>query len=148
MHVCRFRITNVKCFQNSGNVEILPGLNVFAGSNNSGKSALIQSLSLLGNIIFQSRDDVRFGDLDVQGLRSRSSPDDRVRIVLVVELTESERKQALADIGVPRAKTENGSLSPRPMKEVVFYLCDTWGAEQDSNQIINSGYLSSWPHYI
>lgn len=44
----KIRLQNVANFQDSGQFEIRPGINIFIGINNSGKSALLWALSMLG----------------------------------------------------------------------------------------------------
>jgi predicted ATPase len=44
----KIRVQNVASFQNSEQFEINPGLNAFIGINNSGKTALLWALSMLG----------------------------------------------------------------------------------------------------
>lgn len=88
MHISRFSVKNMKCFWDSGEICLGTGVNVFCGANNSGKSSLLQSLRLLGNIIFQPEDH-RFRDFTPQEYRNKSEPNNRVEILLSIELTDT-----------------------------------------------------------
>ena len=46
MRFLRFRISNHKCFEESQEIQLGPTLNVIVGRNNSGKTALLEALSL------------------------------------------------------------------------------------------------------
>lgn len=46
MYISKFRIKNYKSFLDSGEVNLLPGINIITGQNNAGKTALMESLSL------------------------------------------------------------------------------------------------------
>lgn len=46
MHLSRIRIINYKSYLDSGNIFFKPGINVVIGPNNSGKTALLEALSL------------------------------------------------------------------------------------------------------
>ena len=46
MHISRFQLFNYKSFQDSGALEFQPGINIIVGANNSGKTALLEALSL------------------------------------------------------------------------------------------------------
>ena len=46
MYIAKFRLYNYKCFRDSGEIELTPGMNIIVGQNNSGKTALLEALSL------------------------------------------------------------------------------------------------------
>jgi AAA15 family ATPase/GTPase len=46
MYLFKFRILNYKSFRDSGILEFKPGINIIVGTNNSGKTALLEALSL------------------------------------------------------------------------------------------------------
>jgi predicted ATP-dependent endonuclease of OLD family len=46
MHISRFQLLNYKSFRDSGALEFQPGINIIVGANNSGKTALLEALSL------------------------------------------------------------------------------------------------------
>ncbi|XHL99408.1 MAG: AAA family ATPase (plasmid) [Microcoleus anatoxicus] len=46
MHISRFQLLNYKSFRDSGALEFQPGINIIVGGNNSGKTALLEALSL------------------------------------------------------------------------------------------------------
>lgn len=46
MKLISAQVSNYKCYRDTGTFELAPGLNVFIGKNDSGKSALLEALSL------------------------------------------------------------------------------------------------------
>ncbi len=46
MYISKFQILNYKSFRDSGWLEFQPGINIIVGTNNSGKTALLESLGL------------------------------------------------------------------------------------------------------
>lgn len=46
MYISHFQLLNYKSFQDSGVLEFQPGINIIVGANNSGKTALLEALSL------------------------------------------------------------------------------------------------------
>jgi AAA15 family ATPase/GTPase len=46
MYISRFQLLNYKSFRDSGVLEFQPGINIIVGANNSGKTALLEALSL------------------------------------------------------------------------------------------------------
>ncbi|MEA5554481.1 AAA family ATPase [Anabaena cylindrica UHCC 0172] len=46
MYISKFQISNYKSFQDSGLLEFTPGINIIVGQNNSGKTALLEALTL------------------------------------------------------------------------------------------------------
>ena len=46
MYLSKFQIVNYKSFRDSGVLEFKPGINIIVGTNNSGKTALLEALSL------------------------------------------------------------------------------------------------------
>jgi AAA15 family ATPase/GTPase len=46
MYLSKFQLLNYKSFQDSGVLEFKPGINIIVGTNNSGKTALLEALSL------------------------------------------------------------------------------------------------------
>jgi ABC-type lipoprotein export system ATPase subunit len=49
MYISRFQLLNYKSFRDSGVLEFQPGINIIVGANNSGKTALLEALSLSFN---------------------------------------------------------------------------------------------------
>ncbi|MDR3480719.1 MAG: AAA family ATPase [Burkholderiaceae bacterium] len=47
MRISKIRITNYKCFLDTGEIDLVAGFNFVVGRNDAGKSALLESLSLL-----------------------------------------------------------------------------------------------------
>src|SRR5581483_7418047 len=48
MQLTRLNITNYKCFRESGDVQFTEGFNVIVGANSSGKTALLDALTVEG----------------------------------------------------------------------------------------------------
>jgi AAA15 family ATPase/GTPase len=46
MHISKFQLFNYKSFRDSGILELKPGINIIVGTNNSGKTALLEALNL------------------------------------------------------------------------------------------------------
>ncbi len=46
MYISTFKIFNYKSFRDSGWLEFQPGINIIVGTNNSGKTALLEALGL------------------------------------------------------------------------------------------------------
>jgi len=46
MYISRFQLLNYKSFRDSGVLEFQPGINIIVGANNSGKTALLEALTL------------------------------------------------------------------------------------------------------
>ena len=46
MYISRLQLLNYKSFRDSGVLEFQPGINIIVGANNSGKTALLEALSL------------------------------------------------------------------------------------------------------
>ena len=46
MYLSKFQLLNYKSFRDSGVLEFKPGINIIVGANNSGKTALLEALSL------------------------------------------------------------------------------------------------------
>ncbi len=63
MYIYKFKIFNYKSFQDSGWLEFQPGINIIVGTNNSGKTALLESLGL------------EFKDNPYRNIRMRDIPD-------------------------------------------------------------------------
>lgn len=59
MLVSRFRFMGVRCFEDTGNVELSRRINLIVGPNNSGKSTLIRALALWGGVQYLNFDDLR-----------------------------------------------------------------------------------------
>ncbi len=125
MHISRFSVRNMKCFWDSGEISLGAGVNVFWGANNSGKSSLLQSLRLLGNIIFQP-EDRRFTDFTPQEYRNKSEPNNRVEILLSIELTDTERKEVLVKFGLSADKFEKEFRSLPTLEKIDFLCYDMW----------------------
>jgi predicted ATP-dependent endonuclease of OLD family len=46
MKIKTFRIQNFKCFDDTRDISLAPGMNLVSGANNAGKTALLQALEL------------------------------------------------------------------------------------------------------
>ena len=46
MYLSKFQLVNYKSFRDSGLLEFKPGINIIVGTNNSGKTALLEALLL------------------------------------------------------------------------------------------------------
>ena len=46
MYISKIRVQNYKAFNDSGWIEFKPGINIISGQNHSGKTALLEALSL------------------------------------------------------------------------------------------------------
>jgi len=107
MFISKLRVKNIKCFRDSEEIPICQGLNVFAGKNNSGKSALLNSLNLLGNIVFKAESHT-FQDNFIRKYRNMSEPDARSEIILMLKPTVDEKRSFLG------------------LKEIEFHFRDAW----------------------
>ncbi len=63
MYISKFQVLNYKSFRDSGWLEFQPGINIIVGTNNSGKTALLESLGL------------EFEDNPYRNIRMRDIPD-------------------------------------------------------------------------
>ncbi|MGD1804663.1 ATP-dependent nuclease [Dapis sp. BLCC M126] len=63
MYISKFKILNYKSFRDSGWLEFQPGINIIVGTNNSGKTALLEALGL------------EFKDNPYRNIRMRDIPD-------------------------------------------------------------------------
>jgi predicted ATP-dependent endonuclease of OLD family len=64
MKVHCLRLKNIRCFDDTGDLLFSPGLNIFVGKNNSGKSTILQAICGLQINPFDA-DDVRPSPLDL-----------------------------------------------------------------------------------
>ncbi|WP_446356510.1 AAA family ATPase [Coleofasciculus sp. A1-SPW-01] len=82
MFLAKFRLYNYKSFRDSGWLEFAPGINIIVGQNNSGKTALLEALTL------------NFKNVPHRSLRmlpnSDSRLDDESRVEVIVTLSKAE----------------------------------------------------------
>lgn len=82
MFLAKFRLYNYKSFRDSGWLEFSPGINIIVGQNNSGKTALLEALTL------------NFENVPHRSLRtlpnSDSRLDDESRVEVIVTLSKAE----------------------------------------------------------
>ncbi|MEQ9237099.1 AAA family ATPase [Coleofasciculus sp. E2-BRE-01] len=82
MYLAKFRLYNYKSFRDSGWLEFSPGINIIVGQNNSGKTALLEALTL------------NFENVPHRSLRtlpnSDSRLDDESRAAIIVSLSKAE----------------------------------------------------------
>ncbi|MEQ9481782.1 AAA family ATPase [Coleofasciculus sp. F4-SAH-05] len=82
MFLVKFRLYNYKSFRDSGWLEFAPGINIIVGQNNSGKTALLEALTL------------NFENVPHRSLRtlpnSDSRLDDESRAEIIVTLSKAE----------------------------------------------------------
>lgn len=101
MQIKTVRVKNYKRFFDSGTIEFGPGFNVLVGQNDSGKTALVEALSL------------RSGSNSHRSLRTipnpGDSPDPVSRIEMSVHLGGAEVRRALAAHGQVWVKTQQGT---------------------------------------
>ena len=108
MYISRFQLLNYKSFQDSGVLEFSPGINIIVGANNSGKTALLEALSL-------SLKDIPHRSLKTAG---NADPCSRVQLSLVAD--KSAIKEVTQVISsdfkfVYRANKKDRSLTPETM---------------------------------
>ncbi|NEQ41487.1 MAG: AAA family ATPase [Okeania sp. SIO3I5] len=75
MYISKFQILNYKSFRDSGSLEFQPGINIIVGTNNSGKTALLESLGL------------EFEDNPYRNIRMRDIPDSEFADKSVANIT-------------------------------------------------------------
>lgn len=85
MHISRYKIRNYKGFLESPEMELSPGFNVVVGQNSSGKTALLEALSL------------KFVGNPHRSLRTAPSPDAQPDPVSVVNLSITVGREELFD---------------------------------------------------
>lgn len=127
MQVSSVRVENFKSFLNPCVIYLKPGMNVLVGKNNSGKSALLQSLKLIGNTYCFGTDTPRFEDMNTLNLRNLSQRKERIKIVLTLDLDDGERKKALTRLDPERTHLIDDVLRTSVLKKVSFFLKDLWG---------------------
>lgn len=130
MQVSSVRVENFKSFLNPCVIYLKPGMNVLVGKNNSGKSALLQSLKLIGNTYCFGTDTPRFEDMNTLNLRNLSQRKERIKIVLTLDLDDGERKKTLARLDSEGTHLIDDVLRTSVLKKVSFFLKDLWGTNQ------------------
>jgi len=108
MYISRFQLLNYKSCRDSGVLEFQPGINIIVGANNSGKTALLEALSL-------SLKDIPHRSLKTAG---NADPCSRVQLSLVAD--KSAIKEVTQVISsdfkfVYRANKKDRSLTPETM---------------------------------
>ncbi|NBB73726.1 MAG: AAA family ATPase, partial [Bacteroidetes bacterium] len=102
MHISKFQIRNYKSFLESDEIELKPGFNVIVGKNNSGKTALVEALSL------------KYQDRPHRSLKTLPSPDahieDESTVSLSISLSGDELKEAWLSRGVDRIQISRKTL--------------------------------------
>jgi len=113
MYLSKFRLLNYKSFQDSEVLEFKPGINIIVGPNNSGKTALLEALSL------------KFQNNIHKSITTFPSPSDVINTYSIYELSLIVKKENIVFfmnncfsktnnrllITVPDEYTRNGSLS-------------------------------------
>jgi len=122
-------VENFKSFLNPDVIHLKSGVNVLVGKNNSGKSALLQSLKLIGNIYCFGNNRPRFGDMNILNLRNLSRAKERIKIVLTLELNENERRKALGRLDPERSYLIDELLPSPVLKKINFFLEDLWSED-------------------
>jgi len=97
MYLSKFQLFNYKSFLDSGRLEFSPGLNIIVGPNNSGKTALLEALTM------------NFGNAPHRSLKTLETPDSKIdsesRAEIVLHLNKGELRTLLHQIptriGVP-----------------------------------------------
>lgn len=125
VHISKLKIRSLKCFRDSGEVTIRPGLNVLVGANNSGKSALLQSIRLLSNIVLE-KSPHQFQYRFRHEYRNKAEPKTRAEICFTLTLTESAQKTNPTDSGTPSDRTGADSLSHQDIREIEVLIDDMW----------------------
>lgn len=82
MQINRLQVRNYSSFADSGKIDFKPGINFVVGQNNSGKSALLRSLTVLPNNPHKSEDEFRaerlqapelLADISISGMEMETS---------------------------------------------------------------------------
>ncbi len=86
MYISKFQILNYKSFRDSGWLEFKPGINIIVGTNNSGKTALLEALEL------------RFKDNPYRNIRLRDIPDSDLPDESVANITFRLEKSEISTL--------------------------------------------------
>lgn len=86
MYLSKFQLFNYKSFLNSGLLEFQPGINIIVGQNNSGKTALLEALSL------------NFSHSPHQSIKTLPAPDSRIESESRVEFSFYYEKAEISAI--------------------------------------------------
>ena len=104
MHISKFQIRNYKSFLESDEIELETGFNVIVGKNNSGKTALVEALSL------------KYQDRPHRSLKTLPSPDAHIEnestVGLSISLSGDELKEAWLNRGINRIQISGNILQP------------------------------------
>jgi predicted ATPase len=113
MHISRFKISNYKSFRESREVELEPGFNVIVGKNNSGKTALIEALSL------DFSDEPHRSQQTIP--RRSSTPPERSEVEAIFSLKGKEIREILIDrssrFRIPRENNDSPVEAVQEFKE-------------------------------
>ena len=101
MYISKFQLFNYKSFLDSGLLEFTPGINIIVGQNNSGKTALLEALTL------------NFDNAPHRSIKTLETPDSKIgsesRAEIVLHLDKGELRTLLhripTRIGVPDPPT-------------------------------------------
>ena len=66
MKIASFRLRGIRCFEDTGDVSLAPGCNVFVGQNNAGKSTLLKAAMAWQGFPFANPNDFRSGNVNVE----------------------------------------------------------------------------------
>jgi AAA15 family ATPase/GTPase len=103
MYLSKFQLFNYKSFLDSGLLEFTPGINIIVGANNSGKTALLEALTM------------NFGNAPHRSIKSLETPDSKIdsesRAEIVLHLDKGELRTLLhkipPKIGIPDPPLHN-----------------------------------------
>jgi AAA15 family ATPase/GTPase len=120
MYISRFQLLNYKSFQDSGVLEFQPGINIIVGANNSGKTALLEALSL------------SLKDIPHRSLKTAENADPCSRVQLSLVADKSAIKEVTQVISsdfnlVYRANQTDRSLTRETMHSLFLDWLDAPG---------------------
>ena len=120
MYISRFQLLNYKSFQDSGVLEFQPGINIIVGANNSGKTALLEALSL------------SLKDIPHRSLKTAENADPCSRVQLSLVADKSAIKEVTQVISsdfnlVYRANKTDRSLTRETMHSLFLDWLDAPG---------------------
>lgn len=141
MYISNFKITNYKCFFDSNEIQLDTGFNSIVGKNNSGKTALLEALSL------------SFENKPHRSLKTLQHPEDIIEAQAICELTvvltknefwRSIIKQRQNRVLIPYPPTH----SKLPFNTFSNEINDinTFQFKLKGN-VLDSGYLTTWGYH-
>jgi len=121
MYLSKFQLLNYKSFRDSGVLEFKPGINIIVGANNSGKTALLEALSL------------NFQNHIHKSLTTFPSPSDVINSYSGYQLSLIVKKESILPFINKISESGNKTLIPLPDR----YTKKGYPS-QDINKILNN----------